>query len=89
MPLVRTAMIAPTKIYNYAPAWSVDKASSLVVEAAINKTKRVKTVMGQTMEMSYAVAPKFNDSLLALSGMASAALYCHHEHLDRRWDSAK
>lgn len=65
MPLVRTAMIAPTKIYNYAPAWSVDKASSLVVDAAINKTKRVKTVMGQTMEMSYAVAPKFNDSLLA------------------------
>ena len=65
MPLVRTAMIAPTKIYNYAPSWSVDKASSLVVDAAINKTKRVKTVMGQTMEMSYAVAPKFNDSLLA------------------------
>ena len=65
MPLVRTAMIAPTKIYNYAPSWSVDKASSLVVDSAINKTKRVKTVMGQTMEMSYAVAPKFNDTLLA------------------------
>lgn len=65
MPLVRTDMIAPTKIYNYAPTWSVDKASSLVVDAAINKSKRVKTIMGQTMEMSYMVAPKFNDSLLA------------------------
>ena len=65
MPLVRTAMIAPTKIYNYAPSWSVDKASSLVVDAAINKTKRVKTLLGQTMEMSYAVAPKLNDSVLA------------------------
>ena len=65
MPLVRTPMIAPTKIYNYAPTWSVDKASSLVVDAAIHKTKRIKTFLGQTMEMSYAVAPKFNDSLLA------------------------
>ncbi|MCB1698726.1 MAG: SDR family oxidoreductase [Pseudomonadales bacterium] len=65
MPLVRTPMIAPTKIYNYAPTWSVDKASSLVVDAAIHKTKRIKTFLGQTMEMSYAVAPKLNDSLLA------------------------
>ena len=65
MPLVRTPMIAPTKIYNYAPTWSVDKASSLVVDAAIHKTKRIKTFLGQTMEMSYAVAPKLNDSILA------------------------
>jgi NAD(P)-dependent dehydrogenase (short-subunit alcohol dehydrogenase family) len=65
MPLVRTAMIAPTKIYNYAPTWSVDKASGLVVDAAMNKTKRIKTFLGQSMEMSYAVAPKLNDSLLA------------------------
>ncbi len=65
MPLVRTPMIAPTKIYNYAPAWSVDKASELVIEAAVHKTKRIKTFVGQTMEMSYAVAPKLNDSLLA------------------------
>jgi short-subunit dehydrogenase len=65
MPLVRTPMIAPTKIYNYAPTWSVDKASSLVIDAAMHKTKRIKTFLGQTMEMSYAVAPKLNDSLLA------------------------
>ncbi len=65
MPLVRTPMIAPTKIYNYAPTWSVDKAASLVVDAAMHKTKRIKTFLGQTMEMSYAVAPKLNDSLLA------------------------
>ena len=67
MPLVRTPMIAPTKIYNYAPTWSVDKASDVVVDAAIHKTKRIKTVLGQTMEMSYAIAPKFNDTLLARS----------------------
>jgi NAD(P)-dependent dehydrogenase (short-subunit alcohol dehydrogenase family) len=67
MPLVRTPMIAPTKIYNYAPTWSVDKASDVVIEAAMHKTKRIKTVLGQTMEMSYAIAPKLNDTLLARS----------------------
>jgi NAD(P)-dependent dehydrogenase (short-subunit alcohol dehydrogenase family) len=63
MPLVRTPMIAPTKIYNYAPTWSVDDASDLVVNAAIDKSKRVKTLLGQTMEMSYAVWPRVNDTV--------------------------
>ena len=67
MPLVRTPMIAPTKIYDYAPTWSVDKASELVIDAAVHRTKRIKTFLGQTAEMSYAVAPKLNDSLLARS----------------------
>ena len=62
-PLVRTPMIAPTKIYNYAPTWSVDDASDLVVNAAIDKSKRVKTLLGQTMEMSYAVWPRVNDTV--------------------------
>jgi len=65
MPLVRTPMIAPTKIYNYAPALSVDEASDLVIDAAVTKTKRIKTFLGQTMEMSYAMSPKLNDTLLA------------------------
>ncbi len=65
MPLVRTPMIAPTKLYDYAPAWSVDEASELVLNAALNKTKRVKTVLGQAAEISYALWPKLNDSLLS------------------------
>ena len=48
MPLVRTPMIAPTKIYDYAPTWSVDKASELVIDAAVHRTKRIKTFLGQT-----------------------------------------
>jgi len=67
MPLVRTPMIAPTKIYNYAPALSVDEASNLVIDAAVTKTKRIKTFLGQTMEMSYAMSPRLNDNLLARS----------------------
>jgi NAD(P)-dependent dehydrogenase (short-subunit alcohol dehydrogenase family) len=65
MPLVRTPMSAPTKLYNYMPAWSIDGASDLLVDAAANKTKRVKTALGQAAEMSYAVWPKVNDSLLS------------------------
>ena len=65
MPLVRTPMIAPTKLYDYAPAWSVDEASDLVIDAAVNKRKRIKTVLGQAAELSYAVWPKLNDSLLS------------------------
>ncbi len=66
MPLVRTPMIAPTKIYDYVPTWSVDGASDLVLNTAVNQTKRVKTALGTTMEMSYAVWPKVNDNLLSL-----------------------
>jgi len=65
MPLVRTPMSAPTKFYNYLPAWSIDGASDLVVDAAASKTKRVKTTLGQTAEISYAVWPKVNDTLLS------------------------
>ncbi len=64
MPLVRTPMIAPTKLYNYAPAWSVDAAGDLVLDAAVNKTKRVKTVLGAAAELSYAIWPKMNDNVL-------------------------
>lgn len=64
MPLVRTPMIAPTKLYDYAPAWSVDAAGDLVIDTAVNKNKRVKTVLGQAAELSYAIWPKMNDNVL-------------------------
>lgn len=65
MPLVRTPMIAPTKIYDYAPAWSVDEASQLVIDSAVSKRKRVKTPLGTMAELNYALWPKLNDSLLS------------------------
>ncbi|MBR9911111.1 MAG: SDR family oxidoreductase [Gammaproteobacteria bacterium] len=59
MPLVRTEMIAPTKIYEYAPALEVDEAIDLVVDAIINKRHRVATGMGVFMSFAGAVFPKF------------------------------
>lgn len=64
MPLVRTPMIAPTKLYNYVPAWSVDAASDTVIDTAIHRTKRVKTSVGRMAEISYALMPKLNDTIL-------------------------
>ncbi len=59
MPLVRTPMIAPTKLYDYAPALSVDEAMDLIVEAVVNKPRRVATTTGLFMAVANAVAPKF------------------------------
>jgi len=58
MPLVRTEMIAPTKIYQYAPALEVDEAIDLVVDAVINKPKRVATGMGKFLSAAEAIFPK-------------------------------
>lgn len=64
MPLVRTPMIAPTKLYNYVPTYSVDQASTMVLDTAVHRTKRVKTTVGRVAEISYALMPRFNDNLL-------------------------
>ncbi len=39
MPLVRTEMIAPTKLYEHVPTLDPDEAAELVVEAMIDKAR--------------------------------------------------
>ncbi len=58
MPLVRTEMIAPTKIYEYAPVMEVHEAVELIVEAIIHKKARVATGMGVFMSAMGALFPK-------------------------------
>ena len=66
MPLVRTPMIAPTKMYDYVPTYTPDQAANLVIRAIVDKPKRIKTPLGQTAELSYALWPKVNDAILNL-----------------------
>ena len=66
MPLVRTPMIAPTKMYDYVPTYTPDQAANLVIKAIVDKPKRIKTSLGQTAEISYALWPKLNDRILSL-----------------------
>ncbi len=64
MPLVRTPMIAPTKLYDYVPTWSPDKAGDTVMKALIERPKSVATVLGTAAAVSYALWPKVNDYIL-------------------------
>ncbi len=67
MPLVRTPMIAPTKMYDNLPTLSPDQAADLIAEALIKKSKSVATMAGTLGALTYALAPKLNDSLLSIA----------------------
>jgi hypothetical protein len=58
MPLVRTPMIAPTKMYENVPMLSPDEAADLVVEAIVYKLVRIATRLGIFGAVSHAIAPK-------------------------------
>jgi NAD(P)-dependent dehydrogenase (short-subunit alcohol dehydrogenase family) len=64
MPLVRTPMIAPTKIYDYFPTITREAAADLIIKAVVDRPKRVSTALGVTAEVSYALWPKLNDYIL-------------------------
>ena len=58
MPLVRTPMTAPTKIYDNMPLLSTDEASDLIVQACVDKPVRVATRLGIFGEVLHALAPR-------------------------------
>ena len=47
MPLVRTPMIAPTKIYDRFPTLSPEEAAEMITEAIRKRPKKVATDAGQ------------------------------------------
>ena len=58
MPLVRTPMIGPTKVYDMAPTLSPEQAADMVVDAVINKPSRILTGMGRMFQIWHLLAPK-------------------------------
>jgi NAD(P)-dependent dehydrogenase (short-subunit alcohol dehydrogenase family) len=64
MPLVRTPMIAPTKIYDAFPTITPDEAADLVCEAIRAKPKTINTRLGTFGEVAYTLAPKAVDQVL-------------------------
>jgi NAD(P)-dependent dehydrogenase (short-subunit alcohol dehydrogenase family) len=67
MPLVRTPMIAPTKIYDSFPTITPDEAGDLVGEALRSKPKQINTRLGTFGEVAYALAPKAVDQILHMA----------------------
>ena len=67
MPLVRTPMIAPTRIYDSFPTISPDEAADLICEAIRSKPKQLNTRLGTFGEIAYALAPKAVDQILHMA----------------------
>jgi short-subunit dehydrogenase len=64
MPLVRTPMIAPTKIYDRFPTLSPDEAADLICDAIRKRPKRIATTLGNIGQLSYAVLPGAQDMVV-------------------------
>ncbi len=67
MPLVRTPMIAPTRMYDMFPAITPEEAAEMIARAMVKKPKKVATKLGNFGELLYAVAPKASDSILSIA----------------------
>jgi NAD(P)-dependent dehydrogenase (short-subunit alcohol dehydrogenase family) len=64
MPLVRTPMIAPTKLYNRFPTITPEEAADMIAEAIIHKPKRIATPLGTLGQLLYAINPRSMDYVL-------------------------
>jgi NAD(P)-dependent dehydrogenase (short-subunit alcohol dehydrogenase family) len=67
MPLVRTPMIAPTKMYDAFPAITPDEAAEMICDAMRNRPKHMGTRLGTLGEIAYALSPKAVDRVLHLA----------------------
>jgi NAD(P)-dependent dehydrogenase (short-subunit alcohol dehydrogenase family)/thioester reductase-like protein len=67
MPLVRTEMVAPTKLYRQVPMLSPEEAADLVVEAIIHQPIRIATRLGVFGQVVHAVAPRIGQIVMNTS----------------------
>ncbi|KQW65656.1 SDR family oxidoreductase [Methylibium sp. Root1272] len=58
MPLVRTPMIAPTKIYNNVPTLAPEEAADMIAQACVYKPVRIATRLGTAGQVLHALAPR-------------------------------
>jgi short-subunit dehydrogenase len=58
MPLVRTPMIAPTKLYNNVPTLSPEEAADMIVQAIVYKPARIATRLGIVGAVMHATVPR-------------------------------
>jgi NAD(P)-dependent dehydrogenase (short-subunit alcohol dehydrogenase family) len=64
MPLVRTPMIAPTKMYENVPTITPDEAAAMVKQAVIYRPQRIATRLGIFAQVLHAVAPKVSEIVM-------------------------
>ena len=64
MPLVRTPMIKPTRMYDRFPTITPDDAADMISDAIIHRPKRIATPLGTLGQILYAINPKSIDYIL-------------------------
>ncbi|HLV77203.1 MAG TPA: SDR family oxidoreductase [Marinobacter sp.] len=64
MPLVRTPMIAPTRIYESVPTLTPEEAAQMVADAIVYRPKRIATRLGVFASVVHALAPKMGEIIL-------------------------
>ena len=65
MPLVKTPMIAPTKMYDSVPTLTSEEAADLVVKGIIERPSRIATRLGIFAALVNAVAPKAYEAVMS------------------------
>lgn len=64
MPLVKTPMIAPTKLYDSVPTLTPEEAADMVANAIVYRPKRIATRLGTFAQVLHAVAPKLGEIVM-------------------------
>jgi NAD(P)-dependent dehydrogenase (short-subunit alcohol dehydrogenase family) len=64
MPLVKTPMIAPTKIYNNVPTLEPEEAADMLIRAIVYKPVRIATRLGIAGEVLHALAPRIGQIVM-------------------------
>ena len=67
MPLVRTPMIAPTKLYDRFPTISPGQAAAKVITALVDKPHEINTLTGNLGALAHTLAPKVAFRVLHLA----------------------
>ncbi|MCB1606492.1 MAG: SDR family oxidoreductase [Xanthomonadales bacterium] len=64
MPLVRTPMIGPTKMYDSVPTLTPEEAAEMVADAIIRRPQRIATRLGVFAEVMHLLAPKLHEVVM-------------------------
>jgi NAD(P)-dependent dehydrogenase (short-subunit alcohol dehydrogenase family) len=61
MPLVRTPMIEPTRLYRSIPALSADQAAAVVCDAIVRRPRRLSPIASGVVTMAELLSPRAGD----------------------------
>ena len=67
MPLVRTAMVAPSRVYERFPLLRPEEAADIVCDALVRRPERLATPLGKLAQLVEALAPGLNRAFMSES----------------------